>query len=56
MAAELLFDVVGGSTDLVRYSPPPVLALRGSTAPAHCSASGTSSPASRPVPSNNSLE
>lgn len=33
MAAELLFEVVGGSTDLVRYSPAPILALRESTAP-----------------------
>ena len=31
MAAELLIDVVGGSTDLVRHSPPPVLVLGGST-------------------------
>ena len=34
MAAELLFEIVAGSTDLVRYSPPALLALRGSTAAA----------------------
>ncbi len=31
-AAELLFDIVAGGTGRVRYSPPAVLTLRGSTA------------------------
>lgn len=34
MAAELLFEIVAGSAELVRYSPPALLAMRGSTAKA----------------------